>query len=246
MKKSSLILFWFLVLAIFPSLSSGKELPKVAVWDLVAGNIDSSYAQVYSQENVRTLAGWTAERMQLGCTDTKCLTALGQMDIARLISGRVGKIGNRFSVSLSLFDTQNAIAENMISRFCQSEDELIELVQVAVRTLLKEEQITPAKPFSQKAPVDLGMSVQEITPEMARQLRLKATGGVIVTQVESGSPADETGLQRGDVIQEINRQAIRKLGDYQAAIGKVKKDEVVRLLVKRGERNIYLAFRSKK
>jgi len=106
---------------------------------------------------------------------------------------------------------------------------------------LKEE--APA-PTEEKAQVDLGMSVQEITPEVARQLRLKETGGVIVSQVESGSPADEAGLQRGDIIQEINGQAIRKLGDYQAAIGKVKKDEVVRLLVKRGERNIYLAFRS--
>ena len=106
---------------------------------------------------------------------------------------------------------------------------------------LKEE--APA-PTEEKAQVDLGMSVQEITPELARQLRLKEPGGVIVTQVESGSPADEAGLQRGDIIQEINGQAIRKLDDYQAAIGKVKKDEVVRLLVKRGERNIYLAFRS--
>src|SRR5512136_1463660 len=51
----------------------------------------------------------------------------------------------------------------------------------------------------EKAQVDLGMSVQEITPEVARQLRLKETGGVIVSQVESGSPADEAGLQRGDV-----------------------------------------------
>jgi len=106
---------------------------------------------------------------------------------------------------------------------------------------LKEE--APA-PTEEKAQVDWGMSVQEITPELARQLQLKETGGVIVSQVESGSPADEAGLQRGDIIQEINGQAIRKLGDYQAAIGKVKKDEVVRLLVKRGERNIYLAFRS--
>jgi serine protease Do len=106
---------------------------------------------------------------------------------------------------------------------------------------LKEEAAAPAE---EKASVDLGMSVQEITPEMARQLRLKETGGVIVSQVESGSPADEAGLQRGDIIQEINGQSIRRLGDYQAAMGKVKKDEVVRLLVKRGERNIYLAFRS--
>jgi sulfatase modifying factor 1 len=148
------------------SISFGKELPKIAVWDLTSGDIKGAYAQdltlilgsevsklgkyeVYSQENVRTLAGWTGERMQLGCTDSKCLTALGQMDIAKLISGRVGKIGNRFSVSLSLFDTQNAKAERMISEFCQSEDELIELVQVAVRKLLGEEivSVIPSTPI---------------------------------------------------------------------------------------------------
>jgi serine protease Do len=81
---------------------------------------------------------------------------------------------------------------------------------------------------------------------MARQLRLKEAGGVIVTQVEPGSGAEETGVQRGDIIQEINGQPVRKLGDYQSAIGKVKKDEVVRLLIKRGDRNLYLAFRSNK
>ena len=132
---------------------AGKDLPKIAVWDLTPGDIKPAYAQdltsilvseitklgnyeVYSQENVRTLAGWTAERMQLGCTDTKCLTALGQMDIAKLISGRIGKIGNRYSVSLHLFDTQNIRAENSISEECKSEDELIHLVRQVVRKLL--------------------------------------------------------------------------------------------------------------
>jgi len=141
-------------------LPAAKELPKIAVWDLTPGDIKGAYAQdltsilvseisklekyeVYSQENVRTLAGWTAERMTLGCTDTKCLTALGQMDIAKLISGRVGKIGNRYSVSLNLFDTQNARAEKSVSEFGRSEDELIDLVQVAVRKLLGEEMVSP-------------------------------------------------------------------------------------------------------
>jgi serine protease Do len=109
---------------------------------------------------------------------------------------------------------------------------------------LKEE--APPAATEEKAQIDLGMSVQEITPEMARQLRLKEPGGVIITQVEPGSPAEETGVQRGDIIQEINGQSIRKLSDYQSAIGKVKKDEVVRLLIKRGDRNLYLAFRSNK
>ena len=92
--------------------------------------------EVYSQDNVRTLAGWTAERMQLGCTDSKCLTALGQMDVGKLISGSVGKIGDRYSISLNLFDTQNARSEKSISEFCRSENELIELVQMTVRRLL--------------------------------------------------------------------------------------------------------------
>jgi serine protease Do len=108
---------------------------------------------------------------------------------------------------------------------------------------LKEEAAAPSE---EKAQVELGMSVQEITPEMARQLRLREAGGVIVSQVESGSPAEEAGVQRGDIIQEINGQTVRKLSDYQSAIGKVKKDEMIRLLVKRGERNLYLAFRSNK
>jgi len=130
-----------------------KDLPKLAVWDLVSRNTPDSHAQeltsilvseigkidkyeVYSQENVRTLAGWTEERMKLGCTSTQCLTALGQMDVAKLISGSVAKIGTRYSVSLNLFDTQNSKSEKAVSEFCNSEDELIELVQIASRRLL--------------------------------------------------------------------------------------------------------------
>jgi sulfatase modifying factor 1 len=154
-------LFLSLFFTLVATVSTGKDLLKIAVWDLSAGNINPSYAQdltsilvseisklgkyeVYSQDNVRTLAGWTAERMQLGCIDTKCLTALGQMDIAKLISGRVGKLGDRYSVSLNLFDTQNTKSERSISEFCRSENELIELVQVAVRKLLGME-VGPSK-----------------------------------------------------------------------------------------------------
>jgi tetratricopeptide (TPR) repeat protein len=60
------------------------------------------------------------------------------MDISRLIAGSVGKIGNRYSVSLNLFDTEKAKADKAVSEFCRSQDELIELVQIAVRKLLGE------------------------------------------------------------------------------------------------------------
>jgi hypothetical protein len=94
MNRGLLLLLGFLVLACFPPLSAGKELPKIAVWDLVSQNTPEPHAkeltsfvvseitklkkfEVYSQENVRILARWTAQQMQPGCTDTKCLTALG-------------------------------------------------------------------------------------------------------------------------------------------------------------------------
>jgi len=185
MKKP---LFIFLACLFFlPSISSAKELPKLAVWDLTSGDIKEAYAQdltlilasevsklgkyeVYSQANVRTLAGWTEERMKLGCTNTQCLTALGQMDIAKLISGRVGKIGNRYSVSLNLFDTEKARSERLISEFCRSEDELIELVQVAVRKLLAVEA-PPSGPVQKapaKAPDPLGSAVEPRRVEFSK------------------------------------------------------------------------------
>jgi len=133
-----------------------RDFPKIAVWDLSARETKAAYAQeltsilvseiarmkkheVYSQENIRTLAGWTEERMKLGCTSTQCLTALGQMDVAKLISGSIGKIGDTYSISLNLFDTQNARAENALSEFCGSENELIGVLQRAVRKLLAEQ-----------------------------------------------------------------------------------------------------------
>jgi len=152
MKKTAFIITILLpfVLINIPPASAQKELSKIAVWDLVAGKLTPSYAQdltallasevskletyeVYSQDNVRTLAGWTEERMPLGCTESKCLTALVQMDISKLISGRVRKIGNTYSMSLNLFDTQSVRAEEIIPEECKSEVELIPLVRQVVR-----------------------------------------------------------------------------------------------------------------
>ncbi len=180
-----IFLCFFLAASLFfvPARSSANELPKIAVWDLEAANIPGPYTrvltanivsevvklqkyEVYSQENIRTLAGWTAEKMKLGCTETQCLTALGQMDIAKLISGNIGKVGRIYSVSLSLFNTQNARAENAVSQECQSEDDLIPLVRQAVRKLLGESsEIMPAAAPPQ--PVVIKEGLLQSAPGMA-------------------------------------------------------------------------------
>ena len=63
-----------------------------------------------------------------------------------------------------------------------------------------------------------GLTVKEITPDIAKQLALANTNGVVVTDIEKGSSGHISGLQKGDAIIAINKKPIRNLQDYNAAI----------------------------
>jgi serine protease Do len=68
----------------------------------------------------------------------------------------------------------------------------------------------------------LGLAVQEILPEQAARLGLSSPEGVIVRDVQPGSFADDIGLDRGDVIVEINRVPIHSLTDYRRELSRVR------------------------
>jgi serine protease Do len=89
----------------------------------------------------------------------------------------------------------------------------------------------------------LGLTVQSLTPEIAENLGVENAKGVVVTAVEPGSSADEAGLRRGDVILEVNRQAVEDGDTYKAALKKVEKGKNVLFLVRRGENTIFLALK---
>lgn len=93
-----------------------------------------------------------------------------------------------------------------------------------------------------KAPTGkkLGIAIQNITPEIARALSLKDTNGALIAQVEPGSPADNAGLQRGDVIREVNRKPIKDTKDFMQRIEETKSEETLLLLVKRNENSLYI------
>jgi serine protease Do len=64
-----------------------------------------------------------------------------------------------------------------------------------------------------------GLNVENLTPEMARELNVPAnTKGVVVTDVDPGSKAAEAGLRRGDVIQEVNRHPVTDRQQFEAAL----------------------------
>jgi serine protease Do len=85
---------------------------------------------------------------------------------------------------------------------------------------LREEEVMAPAPEREK---DLGLTVQNVTPEIAQTLGLKRAQGVVITAVERGSPADDAGLRRGDVILEIDRKTVRNVSDYREAIAGLKR-----------------------
>jgi serine protease Do len=60
--------------------------------------------------------------------------------------------------------------------------------------------------------------------------------------VDEDSPASEAGLQRGDVIREVNRQRVRNLADFEKATKDVKDGDRVTVLLQRGPQSLYVAF----
>ena len=64
-----------------------------------------------------------------------------------------------------------------------------------------------------------GVQVDDLTATAARELGLRpSTKGVVVTDIDPAAPAAEAGLRPGDVIQEVNRQPVSSVSDYQKAL----------------------------
>jgi serine protease Do len=85
-----------------------------------------------------------------------------------------------------------------------------------------------------------GVSVEDLNAQTARDLGLPANAsGVAVTNVSPSSPAADSGLRRGDVIQEVNRQAVKNTSDFERAV-RGSKGETLLLVNRRGS-TMYLA-----
>ncbi len=73
-----------------------------------------------------------------------------------------------------------------------------------------------------------GIEVEEITSDLARRYRVEETQGVVIVNIEPGSPADNAGLARGDVILKINDSAVNNLSDYQKIIKNIKGSALIK------------------
>jgi serine protease Do len=104
------------------------------------------------------------------------------------------------------------------------------------------EEEAPAKVAASDGKGQLGLSVQPLTPPMARELGLKVKEGVLVRDVVEGGRAAEAGIQAGDVIVEIDRRPVRSVEDLKARVDKQVKGEPIVMLVNRDGNALYVAI----
>jgi serine protease Do len=88
------------------------------------------------------------------------------------------------------------------------------------------------------------VTVGELTPDLASRFNLSSgEKGVVVVRVKPGGSAEEAGVREGDLILEVNRQAVTNLKTYEKATAKLGKDQSVLLLIKRQGRTTYLTLK---
>src|SRR5262249_31173117 len=89
----------------------------------------------------------------------------------------------------------------------------------------------------------LGWAVTPLTPELAQQLGLSRNAhGLVIKDVDPSGAAAEAGLQRGDVIEQGNRQPGRAEGGLKTALSRAESQAVL-LLINRGGASAYVTRR---
>ena len=86
----------------------------------------------------------------------------------------------------------------------------------------------------------LGVGIQDLSPELAERFGVKAETGVLISQVFQHSPADEGGMQAGDIILSIQGKAMRESRQLTNHIATLPPGKTIRLQVKRNDKNLKL------
>jgi serine protease Do len=87
----------------------------------------------------------------------------------------------------------------------------------------------------------LGMSVQNLTPELAQQFGYKDETGVVVTAVEDGSPAEEAQISVGTLVLEVNRQKVADVNEFWKAVKKA--GNSILLYIRQGDVSRYTVIK---
>ena len=115
-------------------------------------------------------------------------------------------------------------------------------LQAKLGELPEEEEPAIASRETPSGP-SLGMTVQELNPELARRYGVSDTSGLFITQVMSNSAAEEAGLRSGDIIIEVDREQMKDIKQFNRKIERYKAGDKILFLVKREGSTLYLTLK---
>ena len=101
-----------------------------------------------------------------------------------------------------------------------------------------------AKKLNSSTLGELGLTLQDLTDEVAGQFGYKKDQGVLIADVEEDSPAARVGLQAGQLIEEVNRTRVHNLKELQQAMKNTANAKQVLLRVRAGDRSQYVVLQS--
>jgi len=86
----------------------------------------------------------------------------------------------------------------------------------------------------------LGVTIQNFTPELAKEFGLKKAAGALVTEIFEGSPAEKADLKRGDVILEVNEKKISNVEGLRNLVAQSKVGSKIKIKILRNDKTMVL------
>ncbi|MGH9714169.1 MAG: Do family serine endopeptidase [Candidatus Acidiferrales bacterium] len=130
---------------------------------------------------------------------------------------------------------QTPIGQSVQIRYVRNKEAKEVTMTVADRSKIfpQNAQNAEEKPDKSEEPAQFGLHVEELTPDLAHKLGMGKLTGVVVSEVEPASFAEDVDFARGDVITEINHAPINTLADYRREMGQLKTGQDVLFKVAR-------------
>jgi serine protease Do len=160
-------------------------------------------------------------------------SGLQRGDIILQVNGKPVADANELRMSISMMQPDATVKLNVVRNGDQRE------LSVKLGQLPTQEEHAQVEKSGSESALE-GVTVDNLDAQTAQELGLPPNAtGVVVTDVSPSSPYADSGLHRGDVIQEVNRQPVKDIADFEKAMRKGGKEPL--LLVNRHGSTMYLA-----
>ncbi len=206
------------------------------------GHVTRAYLGIYPQDVTPAMAKAFGEKQSEGIvvgdvTPNSPASAAGIKtgDIILQVNGKPVTDSNQLRMSISMMQPGTELKLETLRNGTERDAtvKLAEMPAESAKADSNDDQEGGAKALE-------GVEVSNLNSHIARQLNIPSTiKGVVVTDIDPASKMADSGLQQGDVIQEVNHKPVTNVSDFQSAIGKAGTDPL--LLVNRDGRTLFIA-----